>query len=282
MDFDDFDLYPITPNLIVDNEAVYRSIEATYDALQKLPRKSRAHAEGISLSRLVSEYYRLANKGHALFRRGSDVDDTLQLLWMTKARYQASVTLASGRFQEFAGLSEDNLAKIRELSKDPKTLSNVKPLLAEYGVVLVYEPSLPSLKIDGAAFKLENGTPVVALSLRYHRYDNYWFTLMHELAHVALHINDLDDPIIDDFDESSSDLIELEANKLASDILIDPADWRTCRAKGTRDIKDVIAFAKEVGTHPAIVAGRIRNEQNRFELFSKLVNEVNVREILGE
>lgn len=282
MDYDDFDLYPITPHRVVDNETVYRAIETTYFALQNLPSKSRVQAGEVSLSRLINEHLRLINNGGALFRQGSNVDSTLQMLWMTKVRFQANVTLTSSHVSKFEGLSEEDIIRIRALSKEPATLRDVKPLLAEHGIVLIYEPSLPSLKIDGAIFKLENGTPVVALSLRYHRYDYYWFTLMHELAHIVLHVDGLDGPIIDDFDESPSDLVELEANKLASDILIDPADWRTCRARVTRDLVDVVAFAKEIGTHPAVVAGRIQNEKKRFDLFSKLINEVNVREVLDE
>ena len=34
-----------------------------------------------------------------------------------------------------------------------------------------------------------NGAPVAALTLRYDRLDNFWFTLLHELAHIALHMD---------------------------------------------------------------------------------------------
>lgn len=42
-------------------------------------------------------------------------------------------------------------------------------------------------KVDNS-LKLPNGSPVVALTLRYDRLDNFWFTLFHKLAHVALHL----------------------------------------------------------------------------------------------
>ena len=47
--------------------------------------------------------------------------------------------------------------------------------------------------LDGAAFWLDE-RPAVGLTLRYDRIDSFWFTLMHELAHLAEgeHVNHLD------------------------------------------------------------------------------------------
>ena len=53
--------------------------------------------------------------------------------------------------------------------------------------------------LDGAALKMVDGTPVVALTLRYDRVDNFWFRLLHELAHVGRHMeNDGDSAFVDD------------------------------------------------------------------------------------
>ena len=43
---------------------------------------------------------------------------------------------------------------------------------------------LPKTRIDGACFWLEDGSPVIAMSLRYERIDHFWHTLFHEVAHV--------------------------------------------------------------------------------------------------
>ena len=47
---------------------------------------------------------------------------------------------------------------------------------------------LPGTYLDGAAMLSAFSQPVVALTLRYDRLDNFWFVLFHELAHVFLHL----------------------------------------------------------------------------------------------
>ena len=40
---------------------------------------------------------------------------------------------------------------------------------------------------------------MIGLTLRYDRIDNFWFTLLHELAHVGLHLGEGDrDAFVDD------------------------------------------------------------------------------------
>ena len=60
--------------------------------------------------------------------------------------------------------------------------------LAHSGIPLVVEPHLPQTYLDGAAFLLPAGRPVIGLTLRYDRLDNFWFVLFHELAHVVKHL----------------------------------------------------------------------------------------------
>jgi len=50
--------------------------------------------------------------------------------------------------------------------------------------------------------KRKDGKPAVILTLRYDRLDNFWFVLIHELAHIKLHIlsNGGEDFYLDDLD----------------------------------------------------------------------------------
>jgi len=57
--------------------------------------------------------------------------------------------------------------------------------LARHGIVLVIAPHLTNTYLDGAAMRLDDGAPVIGLSVRYDRLDNFWFCLLHELAHVG-------------------------------------------------------------------------------------------------
>jgi len=61
----------------------------------------------------------------------------------------------------------------------------VPRILAEHGIRFLIVESLPSAKIDGVCFWLNDVSPVVALSMRFDRIDNFWFVLRHELEHVV-------------------------------------------------------------------------------------------------
>ena len=61
--------------------------------------------------------------------------------------------------------------------------------LANHGIHLVYLEHLPRTHLDGAALQLADGTPVIGLTLRYDRLDNFWFCLLHELAHIGRHMS---------------------------------------------------------------------------------------------
>ena len=67
----------------------------------------------------------------------------------------------------------------------PKRARN---LLARNGIALVTEEHLQGTYLDGAAMLAQSDHPVIALTLRHDRRDNFWFVLFHELGHVFLHL----------------------------------------------------------------------------------------------
>jgi HTH-type transcriptional regulator/antitoxin HigA len=77
------------------------------------------------------------------------------------------------------------LAKLSVFNEGPKL---AKEHLARHGISLVIEKHFKRTFLDGAALLDGSGRPIVALTLRHDRIDNFWFALMHELAHVALHL----------------------------------------------------------------------------------------------
>ena len=86
----------------------------------------------------------------------------------------------------------DFLRQIAQLSWSENGPKLAKELLAKNGVPLVIVQHLPKTYLDGAALRLGDGRPVIALTLRYDRIDNFWFCLLHELAHVGRHIDNND------------------------------------------------------------------------------------------
>ncbi|MEN1395396.1 hypothetical protein AAIH23_34865, partial [Pseudomonas aeruginosa] len=65
-----------------------------------------------------------------------------------------------------------------------------KKLLEEAGISVVIEPHLKGTMLDGAALLDTDGTPIIGLTLRNDRIDNFWFTLIHEVAHIWKHMDD--------------------------------------------------------------------------------------------
>lgn len=153
--------------------------------------------------------------------------------------------------------------------------------LNQYGVHLIVEPHLKKTHLDGAAM-WHRGHPVVALTLRYDRLDNFWFTLAHELAHLALHITEPSlDSFMDDIVSRSDNKEEAEADQLATSSLIPDEEWNNWYHGRKAPAATVRAFAKRLRVHPCLVAGRIRREKNDYRLYNAMVNKVSVRHTLG-
>ena len=153
--------------------------------------------------------------------------------------------------------------------------------LREKGIAVEIISHLPRTHLDGAAMKGEGERPVIGLTLRYDRIDNFWWVLMHELAHVTSHLEGEDSAFIDDLRLESSDAKEEEADKIAEEILIPQDIWERSEAIDRPTPLTVTALAQELGIHPAIVAGRARNKQRNYRLLSQFVGSREVNHLFG-
>ena len=174
-----------------------------------------------------------------------------------------------------------NLELMRELAKysaHEHGPSSAMDFLRGIGIPLIVEPHLPYTYLDGAAILVLAERPIVGLSLRYDRLDNFWFTLMHELAHIALHSEGEAAVFVDDLDVGAvRDQKEREADDLAGEALIPEAMWRKSPARGLRSADAAYHLAKQLGIHPAIVAGKMRHHWKAFRMLNNLVGHREVR-----
>lgn len=156
------------------------------------------------------------------------------------------------------------------------------PALAQHelkkrGILLIPEPQIPGLAIDGAAF-LENGIPVIGMTIRRDSIDNFWFTLLHEVGHSVLHFRTgLSTGFFDQLDADSLDEQEAEADYFASNMLIPEERWRRSTARIANSPKVIEKFASDLCIHPAIVFGRIRKERNNYAIFSDKIGQSTIR-----
>ena len=110
--------------------------------------------------------------------------------------------------------------------------------------------------------------------------DHFWFSLFHELSHVALHLGkDDNDCFLDDLDVNGKELEE-EADELARNSLIPSDAWSQFPNMITTI--NVLNFADSLRIHPAIVAGRIRWERKNYRILSRLVKSGGVRRFFHE
>lgn len=158
------------------------------------------------------------------------------------------------------------------------------PLLAqEYlqknGIHFVVESHLPHTHLDGAAIRMPNGAPLIALTLRHDRLDNFWFTLCHELAHVALHFDGEEAvAFFDDLEQGEVDALENDADRWASEALIPAEAWNAADLCRKPTLAGARAFAAAHRINPAIPLGRIRREIGNYKLFGKVVARQKVRQ----
>lgn len=161
-----------------------------------------------------------------------------------------------------------------------------KEYLGNAGIHLIYLPHLPRTYLDGAAIKLSDGTPVIGLTLRYDRLDNFWFCLCHELAHIALHMKGctedifIDDLSLSDMHIEDANHKEAEADHWAQESLIPSAAWDKSGITNDPSPSAVVEFAHDLGIHPAIIAGRVRKELNNYRLLTHYVGSGEVRNSL--
>ena len=207
-----------------------------------------------------------------------------QLAWLYRVKKIASEMLVA-RYSPAAIPAA--IAKMKALLSAPEEARKVPRILAESGVRFLIVEALPSSKIDGVCFWLNEVSPVVALSMRYDRIDNFWFVLRHEIEHVQRR-HGLSTVMFDAELEgeragvgSSVDQEERVANEAAAEFCVPKKMMDAFIARKAPFFRepDILAFAKIIRAHPGLIAGQLRRRTGRYDRF---VNHlVKVRSIVA-
>jgi HTH-type transcriptional regulator/antitoxin HigA len=148
-------------------------------------------------------------------------------------------------------------------------------ILMESGIRFVIVEALASTKIDGVCFWLDAQSPVIGMTLRYDRIDNFWFVLRHEIEHV-LQGHGRTAAILDAGLEGDRAGIgdgvppeERLANKAAADFCVvqSQLDRFIARKAPVFAERDILGFAKTIGVHPGLVAGQLQHRTRRYDLY---------------
>lgn len=215
---------------------------------------------------------KIPHMAHAAKKTSYEEIPPAQLAWLFRVRQMAREAVV-GRYSRAAAGSA--ITKLSALLGAPDEARHVPRILAEAGIRYVLVESLPNAKIDGVCFWLDEASPVIGMSLRYDRIDNFWFVLRHELEHVIRgHGRDTHTPMMDS-DIESGDQEANEEERLANEA----ARWFCVPQKEMASFiarkqpyfaeKDMIGFAGRLGLHPGLVAGQLRRQLGRWDLFVK-------------
>jgi len=199
----------------------------------------------------------------ANFRQSPDREPASpsQIAWAKRVQHLATRQAVAWFNRERLNQAIPDILAYAERAED---VAQLPAALAALGVHFVIVQRLDKTYLDGAALYIGQ-SPVVALTLRYDRIDAFWFTLMHELAHIVLghqgvHLDQLYD---DSSDRDTVDQKEQAASQQARDWLIDASAFQSL--EGLARVRHfsralVEGFAGCYHRHPGIVVGRLHHE----------------------
>lgn len=249
------------------------------------------HAEKI-IRDLINRAGGLEVAGAALYRKNDHVRANAKMdpyalkVWCWQVLAKANEERPRTNYK-LGTVTTDFLKKVAQLSWSEDGPKLAKELLAKHGIPLVVVQHLPKTYLDGAALRLGDGRPVIGLTLRYDRIDNFWFCLLHELAHVGRHMDNnkgnafVDDLTLRKVEGGREDPRERQADEWAEEALIPKAAWEASAVKDHPTPMSVMNLANALGIHPAVVAGRVRYQQQNYRLLSQFVGTGEVRRQFG-
>lgn len=217
---------------------------------------------------------------HAAYRGKSDSELSLaaQWAWFYRAR-QIAKSISVPTYSENA--LKEAVEQLKKLLLEPEETRHVPSILADCGVRFVIVEKLPHADIDGVCFWLE-GQPVVGMSTRRDKIDNFWFVLRHEIEHVLKGHGKVKEIIDTNLEgkRAGTDISlpeeERIANAAAENFCVpkDKMDSFMARKHPFYYEKDVIAFARVVNRHPGIVVGQMQRRLDNYAYLTKRIAKI--------
>lgn len=160
-----------------------------------------------------------------------------------------------------------NISLFKDIAMNPKFDGldiSCRKLCNELGINLVINPTIKNSKVRGALKRFKDH-PTIYLSGRFNTHDHIWFAFFHELGHLMKHYDGSNYMEIS-YEDDNEDAMEKEANEFASDVLINPDDYKRFLNEsfknGELSKKAIRDFAKKQGVHPGIVVARLQHDKH--------------------
>jgi HTH-type transcriptional regulator/antitoxin HigA len=210
-----------------------------------------------------------------LFKRKEISNSPIQEFWTLRFIDIAENNYDNINIKKYSTFGINDLKEIVNICFYDDRIKRAKEYLITKGIYLYFIDSLPGTKIDGAVCLTTFSTIAIGLTVRFERLDYLWFTLLHELAHLILHLDLLNEGIISI--EDSQEKIEVESNRLAKESIISPEKYRVCLPKRTLETDDLYKYAKNNNIHPALLAGIIRRDLYCYNKFSDIIDKYKLK-----
>lgn len=168
----------------------------------------------------------------------------------------------------------EQLSEIQKLSYEAPNdwMEKLQELCGNCGVALVYTPCLKKAPIYGASRWIHNHqVPLIQVTDRQKRYNAFWFTFYHELAHILYHGKR--DTFISLDDIQQDETKEVEANEFASRQLLSDKERKELFAYESYDKELILRFAEKYKKHPSILVAQLQRE-NHISYKEKIFNEL--------
>ena len=201
------------------------------------------------------------------------------LAWLFRVRQIAKSISVPKYSEQKLGSSLNDL---EDLLLAPEEARHVPRILMDCGVRFVLVEKLPQAEIDGVCFWLDENSPVIGMSMKRDKIDNFWFVLRHEIEHV-LQMDGREEEMID---------VDLESQRAAPTISI-PKEERLANAAASNFCmpthklesfmkrkhpfyyeKDVVAFARIQNRHPGLVVGQMQFRLGRYDYLSRYLVKI--------
>jgi HTH-type transcriptional regulator/antitoxin HigA len=202
-----------------------------------------------------------------------------QLAWLFRVR-QIAKSMSVPKYSEKALRSA--LTDLQRLLYAPEEVRHVPRILSDCGVRFILVEKLPQADIDGVAFWLDERSPVIGMSTRRDKIDNFWFVVRHEIEHILQkHGQDAEmiDAELEGEKAGTGDSIPEEeriANAAAADFCV-PTEKLASFLKRKHPFyyeKDVIGFAGVISRHPGLIVGQMQYRLNRYDYLARYLVKI--------
>lgn len=202
-----------------------------------------------------------------------------QLAWIYRVK-EIAVGMLAAKYS--ASSLRNAITLLSNLRAAPEQIRKVPRILAECGVRFIIVESLTSAKIDGVCFWLNDVSPVIGMSLRYDRIDNFWFVLRHEIEHTLNRHGRatimLDTELEGVRAGTGADVAEEEriANEAATEFCVPKKvmDSFIARKAPFFHEMDLLGMANTLHIHPGLIVGQLHHRTERYQLLRQYLVKV--------